>query len=162
MGRAQTMVASGTTGPIPPSQLGPMSQARWARPRAVAFGLFALLWCVIVTGSAIGFLIMTLTHHVLGGVEQVLVIALALALTAPLAVLEVRKLVRGEWRNTATMLGRADRLARASMLSLAAYAVVAAPGRFWGLLTHAPAPALTEIGAIVAAIGVGIVSLRRR
>jgi serine/threonine-protein kinase len=163
VGRAQTIVASGTTGqPIPPSQLGPMSQARWARPRAVAFGLFALLWCVIVAGSAIGFVIMTLTHHVLGSVEQVLVIALALALTAPLGILEVRKLVRGEWRNTATMLGRADRLARACMLSLAAYAVIAAPGRFWGLLTHTPASAFTEIGAIVAAIAVGVVSLRRR
>jgi serine/threonine-protein kinase len=163
VGRAQTIVASGTTGqPIPPSQLGPMSQARWARPRAVAFGVFALLWCVIVAGSAIGFLIMTLTHHVLGTVEQVLVLALALAITAPLAVLEVRKLVRGEWRNTATMLGRADRLARASLLSLAGYAVIAAPGRFWGLLTHTPAPALTEIGAIVAAIVVGVMTLRRR
>jgi serine/threonine-protein kinase len=167
VGRAQTIVASGTTGQtIPPSQPktknDPMSQARLARPRAVAFGVFALLWCVIVTGSAIGFLIMTLTHHVLGTVEQVLVLALALAITAPLAVLEVRKLVRGEWRNTATMLGRADRLARASLLSLAGYAVIAAPGRFWGLLTHTPAPALTEIGAIVAAIVVGVTTLRRR
>ena len=132
LGRMQTIVASGGSGQtLPPSQSGPMSQARWARPRAVAFGVFALLWCVIVAGSAIGFLTMTLTAHVLGTVEQVLVIALALAITAPLAVLEVRKLVRGEWRNTATMLGRADRLARASLLSLAAYAVIAAPGRFW-------------------------------
>ena len=163
VGRLQTIVASSGSGQtIPPSQSGPMSQARWARPRAVAFGLFALLWCVIVAGSAIGFIIMTLTAHVLGTVEQVLVIALALAITAPLAVLEVRKLVRGEWRNTATMLGRADRLARASLLSLAAYAVIAAPGRFWGLLTHTPAPALTEIGAIAAAIIVGSLSLRRR
>ncbi len=164
VGRAQTIVAKGTTTgqTAPVSASGPMSQARWARPRAVVFGLLALAWCVIVAGSAIGFLIMTLTHHVLGGVEQVLVIALALALTAPLAVLEVRKLVRGAWRNTATMLGRADTLARASLLSLAAYAVVAAPGRFWGLLTHTPAPALTEIGAVIAALAVGVLSLRRR
>ena len=159
-----TIVATGTTGQTvaPPSAAGPMSQARWARPRAVLFGLLALVWCVIVAGSAIGFLIMTLTHHVLGTVEQVLVLALALALTAPLAVLEVRKLVRGAWRNTATMLGRADTLARASLLSLAGYAMVAAPGRFWGLLTHTTAPALTEIGAVAAAIFVGVVSLRRR
>jgi hypothetical protein len=60
------------------------------------------------------------------------------------------------------MLGRADTLARASLLSLAAYALVAAPGRFWGLLTHTPAPALTEIGSIAAAIVVGALSLRRR
>ena len=76
--------------------------------------------------------------------------------------LEVRHLVRGAWRNTATMLGRADTLARASVLSLAAYAVVAAPGRFWSLLTHAPAPAISEIGAVVVALVVGGVSLRRR
>jgi len=31
---------------------GHVAQARLARPRAVAFGVFALLWCVIVTGSA--------------------------------------------------------------------------------------------------------------
>ena len=163
VGRAQTIVASGTTGQtMAPSMAGPMSQARWARPRAVAFGVLALVWCVIIAGSAIGVLSMTLTHHVLGTVEQVLVLALALALTAPLAVLEVRQLVRGAWRNTATMLGRADTLARASLLSLAAYAVVAAPGRFLGLLTHSPAPAITEIGAVVAAIAVGGYSLRRR
>jgi serine/threonine-protein kinase len=160
VGRARTIVASGTTGQtVAPA---PMSQARWARPRAVVFGLLALAWCVIVAGSAIGFVIMTLTHHVLGTVEQVLVIALALALTAPLAVLEVRQLVRGAWRNTATMLGRADALARASLLSLAAYAMVAAPGRFWGVLSHAPAPAVTEIGAVAVAIAVGAWSLRRR
>ena len=163
VGRAQTIVASGTTGKtVAPSSLGPMSQARWARPRAVVFGMLALLWCVIIAGSAIGFLIMTLTHHVLGGVEQVLVVALALTLTAPLGVLEVRRLVRGDWRNTATMVGRADKLMRASLLSLAAYALIAAPGRFWGLLTHTPAPALTEIGAVLAAIAVGAFSLRRR
>jgi serine/threonine-protein kinase len=163
VGRAQTIVASGTTGQtVAPSTLGPMSQARFARPRAVFFGLLALVWCVIVAGSAIGFLITALTHHALGNVERILVVALALALTAPLAVLEVRKLVRGAWRNTATMLGRADTLARASLLSLAAYAVVAAPGRFWSLLTHAPAPALSEMGAVAAALVVGAVSLRRR
>ncbi|MCA1663154.1 MAG: serine/threonine protein kinase [Myxococcales bacterium] len=166
VGRAQTIVASGTTGqtmaPPPSGRIDSGSQARYARPRAVVFGLLAMAWCVIVAGSAISFVIMTLTHHVLGTVEQVLVVALALALTAPLAVLEVRKLVRGAWRNTATMLGRADTLARASLLSLAAYALIAAPGRFWGLLTHTPAPALTEIGAIAAAIVVGAVGLRRR
>ncbi|HEX9103124.1 MAG TPA: serine/threonine-protein kinase [Polyangia bacterium] len=167
VGRAQTIVASGTTGQTmapstTTSRSDPASQARFARPRTIAFGLLALLWCVIVAGSAIGFLTMTLTHHVLGTVEQVLVVALSLALTAPLAVLEVRRLVRGDWRNTATMVGRADKLARASLLSLAAYAFIAAPGRFWGLLTHAPAPALTEIGAVVAALAVGAVSLRRR
>jgi serine/threonine-protein kinase len=166
VGRAMTIVASGTTGqttaPSAPGGTSPMSQARWARPRAVVFGMLTLLWCVIVAGSAIGFVIMTLTHHVLGPVEQILVLALSMAITAPLAVLEVRKLVRGDWRNTATMVGRADTLARASLLSLAAYALVAAPGRFWGLLTHTPAPALTEIGAVAAAIVVGAVSLRRR
>jgi len=166
LGRMQTIVASGTTGqtmaPSPSGRIDTASQARFARPRAVVFGVLALLWCVIVCGSAIGFLIMTLTHHVLGTVEQVLVVALALALTAPLAVLEVRRLVRGDWRNTATMVGRADKLARASLLSLAAYALIAAPGRFFGLLAHEPAPALTEIGAIVAAIAVGVISLRRR
>ena len=76
--------------------------------------------------------------------------------------LEIRRLVRGDWRNTATMVGRADKLARASILSLAGYALVAAPGRFYGLLTHEPAPALTEIGAVLAAIVVGAFSLRRR
>jgi serine/threonine-protein kinase len=166
VGRAQTIVASGTTGqtmaPSASSRIDTGSQARYARPRAIVFGLLTMAWCVIVAGSAIGFVIMTLTAHVLGTVEQVLVIALALAITAPLAVLEVRKLVRGAWRNTATMLGRADTLARSSLLSLAAYALIAAPGRFWGLLTHTPAPALTEIGAIAAAIVVGAVSLRRR
>ena len=166
VGRAQTIVASGTTGktvaPSMPTGRDAMSLARFARPRAVVFGLLALLWCVIIAGSAIGFLIMMLTHHVLGTVEQVLVVALALALSAPLGVLEVRRLVRGDWRNTATMVGRADKLMRASLLSLAAYALVAAPGRFWGLLTHTPAPALTEIGAVVAAIAVGAFSLRRR
>ena len=166
VGRAQTIVATGTTGQtMAPSASGRIdtgSQARFARPRAILFGVLTLLWCVIVAGSAIGFAVMTLTGHVLGTVEQVLVLALALAITAPLAVLEVRKLVRGAWRNTATMLGRADLLARASLLSLAGYALIAAPGRFWGLLTHTPAPALTEIGAIVAAIVVGALSLRRR
>jgi eukaryotic-like serine/threonine-protein kinase len=164
VGRAQTMIASGTTGKTmaPPSSLGPLSQARFARPRAVFFGVLALVWCVVVAGSAIGILITALTHHPLGNVERILVVALALTLTAPLAVLEVRKLVRGAWRNTATMLGRADTLARASLLSLAAYAVVAAPGRFWALLAHGSPPALTEIGAVVAALVVGALSLRRR
>ena len=164
VGRAQTIVASGTTGQTtaPPSALGPMSQARWARPRAVVFGLLALAWCVIIVGSAIGLLLTAITHHVLGAGEQILVVALALTLTAPLAGFEVRRLMHGAWRNTATMLGRADALARASLLSLAAYAVVAAPGRFLGLLEHAPAPALTEIGAVAAALVVGGVSLRRR
>ncbi len=163
VGRAQTMVASGITGKtVAPSALGPMSQARFARPRAVLFGLLALVWCVVVAGSAIGFLITALTHHALGNVERILVVVLAMTLAAPLAVLEVRKLVRGAWRNTATMLGRADTLARASLLSLAAYAVVAAPGRFWSLLTHTPAPAISEIGAVVVALVVGGISLRRR
>ncbi|MGZ3405328.1 MAG: serine/threonine-protein kinase [Polyangia bacterium] len=166
VGRAQTIVASGTTGrtvaPSSPSRSGPLSNARFARPRAVLFGVLALVWCVIIAGSAIGFLITALTHHALGNVERILVVALSLALTAPLAVLEVRKLVRGAWRNTATMLGRADTLARSSLLSLAAYAVVAAPGRFWALLAHVPPPELTEIGAVVAAIVVGALSLRRR
>ncbi|MCU1277162.1 MAG: serine/threonine protein kinase [bacterium] len=167
VGRMQTIVASGipsgTTGQtVAPPATGALSEARLARPRAVFFGLLALVWCVIVAGSAIGFAITGLTHHALGGVERILVLALALAMAAPLAVLEVRKLVRGAWRNTATMLGRADTLARASVLSLAAYAVVAAPGRFWSLLTHAPAPALTEIGAVVVAVFVGALSLRRR
>jgi serine/threonine protein kinase len=163
VGRAQTIVATGTTGQtMAPSSLGPMSQARFARSRAVFFGILALAWCVIIAGSAIGFAITALTHHALGSVERILVVALSLTLTAPLAVLEVRKLVRGAWRNTATMLGRADTLARASLLSLAAYAVVAAPGRFWSLLTHTPPPELTEIGAVVAAIAVGALSLRRR
>ena len=96
-----------------------------------------------------------LTHHALSSVERILVIVLALVLSTPLAVWEVRRLVRGAWRNTATMIGRADVLGRASALSLGAYAIVAAPARFWAILHHASAPTETELGAIVAALLVG-------
>jgi serine/threonine protein kinase len=154
VGRAATMIAqSGSvTAETRPADL----QARRARPRAVVYGLLAMAWCVVLGGSILGWAITLMTGHPVTPVERILVVALAATLSAPLAVVEVRSLLRGAWRNTATMLGRADTLARASLLSLAAYALVAAPGRFWSLLTHGGgAPMLNEVFALIAAAGVG-------
>jgi serine/threonine-protein kinase len=151
LGRAQTMVASTTSKSGPPD----VTLAKWARPRVVTFGLVALFWSLVVAGSFIGFSITAVTHHALASVERLLVVALAAALTAPLAIWEVRRLVRGAWRNTATMLGHADVMTRASAWSLAAYAFVSAPARFWALLNHEAEPLWVELcavgGALVAA-----------
>jgi eukaryotic-like serine/threonine-protein kinase len=157
MGRAQTMVASTTSKSNPPD----MTMATWARPRVVAYGLVSLAWCLVLSGSIIGYTIMTVSHHVLASVEQLLVVALAVALTAPAAILEVRRLVRGAWRNTATMLVHADVMKRASGWSLAAYAVVSGPLRFWSLLMHVALPLWTELGAVVAALATAAVILMR-
>ena len=161
VGRAATMVAqSGATVSTRPAPTTPRPLR--ARPRAVGYGVVALLWCVVIAGSLIGASITALTHHALTSIERMLVVALALALTTPLAIVEVRRLARGAWRNTATMLGRADLLARASALSLSAYAIVSAPGRFWSLLRDGrSAPASTEMLALLAAAVVGAVVLVR-
>jgi serine/threonine-protein kinase len=154
LGRAATMVAGSTAKSGPPD----MTLAKWARPRAVAFGLLALVWCLVVAGSIIGFSITAFTRHALGPVERLLVVALATTLTAPPAIWEVRRLLRGAWRNTATMLLHADVLARASGWSLATYAFVSAPARFWALLNHQAEPLWVELcavgGAVVAASAV--------
>jgi serine/threonine-protein kinase len=132
------------------------AQARWARPRAIAYGIAAFAWCVVLLGSIVGRAITTLSGRPLSHVERVLDVALALALAAPLVVLEVRRLVRGAWRNTATMVARAERLARAGVLSLAAYACLSAPGRFWALLERGGVGAsLIEWAALVASLATG-------
>jgi serine/threonine protein kinase len=161
VGRAATIVAGPgvATGRSSPSAAASStansSGASFARPRAVVFGLVALAWCVVISGSLIAASLTELTHHALSPLERILVVVLALVLSMPLAILEVRRLVRGAWRNTATMLGRANVLGRASALSLGAYAIVAAPARFWAILHHSSAPMETELGAIVAALLVG-------
>ncbi len=48
VGRAQTIVASGTTGQSAAPSLPALTAAKWARPRAVTFGLFTIAWCAIV------------------------------------------------------------------------------------------------------------------
>ncbi|MDB4969517.1 MAG: serine/threonine protein kinase [Myxococcales bacterium] len=160
VGRAATIVAQSGTTMNTRGEAGPKIAA--ARPRAVVFGLLALAWCVVLAGSLIGWSIMSITHHTLSTVERVLVVALAVVMTAPLAVLEIRRLRRGAWQNTATMLGRADILARASALSLATYALLAAPVRLWSLLTHGGAsPLWSEQLALFAALAVGATILWR-
>ncbi|HEX4457651.1 MAG TPA: hypothetical protein VIA18_06755, partial [Polyangia bacterium] len=101
------------------------------------------------------------THHALSSVERVLVVLLALVLSLPLGVWEARRLVRGAWRNTATMVDRAVILGRTLAMSLGSYALIAAPGRFWALLRHTNAPPETELGAIVVAIFVAAAVLWR-
>lgn len=156
------MIASTTAETLRPADAVGDAKARRARPRAVTYGVLALLWCVVLGGSILGWAITLATGHPLTAVERMLVVALAAALTAPLAVVEIRKLVRGAWRNTATMLGRADTLMRASLLSLATYALVSGPGRFWALLARGGgAPVLDEVLALVAAIAVGAAVLWR-
>jgi serine/threonine-protein kinase len=163
---ATVFVSSGTSGStasIANARARTTSLARWARPRAVAFGLLALAWCGVLAGSLLGWALLLFTHHTLGPVEQILVVALALALTAPLAVLEGRRLAHGAWRNTATMLGRADVLARATGVSLAAYAAVSGPGLFWALLHHEHVPVATELPALLlAAVTGGVLYARPR
>jgi hypothetical protein len=110
---------------------------------------------VVLGGSILGWALRLGTGHPLTAVEPVLVVALAMALTSPLAVIEVRRLLHGAWRNTATMLGRADTLARASLLSLAAYALIAGPARFWALLSCEPLSVSAEIAALGVAVVVG-------
>jgi serine/threonine-protein kinase len=158
--RLETLaVQSGLTVNLRPNS---SPQIRTARPRAVMYGLVALAWCVVLSGSLMGWSIMWLTHRGLSPAERVLVMALALALTAPIAVIEIRRLRRGAWQNTATMLGRADILARASALSLATYAVVAAPARFYAMMTHgSTTPLWTELLALTVSIVVGISFLWR-
>jgi len=68
------------------------------------------------------------------------------------AILEIRRLLRGAWRNTATMLTHAHVMAKASGWSLAVYAMVSGPLRFWALLRHEPLPLVTELGAVVGAL----------
>jgi hypothetical protein len=160
MGRAATIAVQSGTTLNTRGDVGPKIAA--ARPRAVVFGLVALAWCVVLAGSLIGWTIMSLTHHALSSVERSLVVALAVVMTAPLAVLEIRRLRRGAWQNTATMLGRADILARASALSLATYAILAAPVRLWSLLSHGgSSPVWSEQIALVAALCVGATILWR-
>jgi serine/threonine-protein kinase len=157
LGRAQTMVASTTSKSAAPD----MTIARWARPRVVAYGLLSMAWALVVSGSLIGYSIMQVTHHVLASVEQWLVLALAVAVTAPLVIMEVRRLVRGAWRNTATMLMHADVMARASGWSLAVYAAGSGPLRFWALLRHEALPLVTELGAVLASLIAACVVLWR-
>jgi eukaryotic-like serine/threonine-protein kinase len=152
VGRAATIVASGTTGETQPPPNPMLTAAKWARPRAVTFGFFAVAWCAIVAGSFIGAAITYFTHHALGGVERVLVIALGVLLATPIAVLEARRLVRGAWRNTATMLDRAEKLTRATALSLVAYATVEAPYRFWSLLHQGAVNPIVDVLASAAAV----------
>jgi hypothetical protein len=148
--------------PTTTSRSGPATEARarWARPRALGVGALVVAWIVTLVGTLLGFAIGG-SHHALGGTERVLVLALAGALTAPLAALEIRRLVRGAWRNTNTMLARADAFTAVAFSSLAAYALVAAPGRFWALLRHTEAPVATELLALVAAALVAGVLLWR-
>jgi serine/threonine-protein kinase len=170
VGRAETVaLPAGVVTPPPPNHTtarrGPPTEvrARWARPRAVTAGSVVAGWIVILVGSLLGWAISGATHHALGPVERVLVVALAVALTAPLAALEIRRLVRGAWRNTNTMLGRADALTSVAFSSLAAYALIAGPGRFWGLLRHADPPVLTELAALFVAVAVaGVLIWRTR
>jgi serine/threonine-protein kinase len=170
MGRALTMVAMPVGAGVAASgqttaRSGPPTQvrARWARPRALVAGGVVTLWLVILVGSLLGWAIGSAEHHALGPVERILTVALAIALTAPLAGLEIRRLLRGAWRNTNTMLGRADALTSVAFSSLAAYAIIAGPGRFWSLLRHSNPPALTEIAALVAAAAVaGVIIWRTR
>ena len=138
-----------------------MSDARFARPRALVFGVLALAWSIVLSGSLIATSLTELTHHALSSVERILVVLLALVLSLPLGVWEARRLVRGAWRNTATMVDRAILLGRTLALSLGAYALIAAPGRFWAILRHTNAPTETELGAIVVAILVAAVVLWR-
>jgi serine/threonine-protein kinase len=169
MGRAQTVALPAGATP-PPSGMttarrGPPTEvrARWARPRAVVAGTVVALWSVILVGSLLGWVVGGVGHHALGTVERVLVMALAIALTAPLAVLEIRRLARGAWRNTNTMLERADAFTDVAFASLASYALVAAPGRFWALLQHIDAPVVTELAALLVAAGVaGVLMWRTR
>jgi hypothetical protein len=110
---------------------------------------------VVLIGSLIGWTIRAVAERPLSSVERALTAALSVVLALPLAGVEVQRLRRGAWRNTATMLARADTLARATLPSLAAYALVAAPGRLWALLHRAPsAPPIVEVAALVAAVGV--------
>jgi hypothetical protein len=153
-------VASAGATLAPPTQELATIQATRARPRAILYGLLVLVWCVIVAGSLLGTLLVRLSHHALTSMERGLDVALAILVSAPLAVLEVRRFLQGAWRNTATMLGRADRLGRAALWSLSAYAIISAAGRFWSLLLNhsadvaGGAPVGTEILALVAAAGV--------
>jgi hypothetical protein len=95
-------------------------------------------------------------------VERTLALALAATLSAPLTILEMRRMFRGAWRNTATVLNRADTLARATGWSLASYALFAAPGRLWTLLHRGSGvPPLVEMVALGVAMLAGSVVLWR-
>jgi serine/threonine-protein kinase len=160
MGREPTMIAqTGENKRINPNLDG---QARRARPRAIAYGLLSLMWCMVLAGSVLSYGIMEVTRHSLSSVDRMLSAALAATLSAPLAVLEVRWLMRGAWRNTMTMMRRGDTLERACAMSLGAYAFISAPGRLWALFEHGPnTPSPTELLALVVATGVGTAVLAR-
>jgi serine/threonine-protein kinase len=161
LGSAETMIAQ----PGESAKLGVAvpALARWARTGAVAFGLLTLGWCTLLAGSLLAWTITLLGHHGLGQIERILVVVLAVALLAPLALFEVRRFLRGAWRNTATMLERAGVFARATVWSLACYALVSSPLRFWALVTRKDASPIGEVVALsIAAIVAAFLLWRRR
>jgi serine/threonine-protein kinase len=134
-------------------------RARRARPRAVGYGALAVAWCWLALAVLTAAVIRAVSGRaVLDSTGSVLAAVVGAAVTVPLAVLAVRDLVRGAWRNTAAMLRRADVLRDALGLSFAMYALVAGAWHGgWTVFAHAgAAPATAEGVACAAALVAGV------
>jgi|LNFM01.1.fsa_nt_gb serine/threonine protein kinase len=105
-------------------------RARWARSRALLLASASAVWAGCAVSSLIGVLLRPSLALALNGTQIALALVLGAAVVVPAAILLVRELARGAWRNTATMLGYADLFESSLLAALSGYAVATLGLRF--------------------------------